>query len=208
MPPGGAATTLQAGVGDVTKLYRCQEAAVVKERPVKSSEQSPRWVFKKAISKVEAYRLLGRCPEDFSPASLFGPVFGSDCGSSPSTDAKPKDSSRCSLLTQAQVKASFSYQPHHICPNPSSNTYCSSHQPRNSAECTERHQHVAKGSAARSQRIGGGCLEVCLVMENDTSLSLPLDAPQRATSVLEERWEGHNLLPSHGFFNGRFDLLP
>lgn len=112
------------GVGDVTKLYRCQDAAVVKERPVKSSEQSPRRVFKKAISKVEAYRLLGRCPEDFSPASLFGPIVGSECGSSPSTDAKPKDSSRCSLLTQAQVKASFSYQSHHICPNPSSNTYC------------------------------------------------------------------------------------
>lgn len=67
---------------------------------------------------------------------------------------------------------------------------------------------MAKGSAASSQRKEGGCLEVCLVMESDTSISLPLDAPQRATSVLEEGWEGHNLLPSHGFFNGRFDLLP
>jgi len=31
-----------------------------------------------AISKVEAYRLLGRCPEDFSPACLLGPVFGKE----------------------------------------------------------------------------------------------------------------------------------
>lgn len=128
---------MQASGGCFPKMYRCQEAAVVKERAVQSSKHSPSWVLRKAIavSKAEVYRLLGRCSEDFSPAALLGPAFGSECRSNPSTDTKTWGSQFKMFspnTSTSQGKVFLPATPH--VPQPSSNLCCSSFPPRNSAE--------------------------------------------------------------------------